>query len=46
MQYRTFGKLDWESSVLGFGILRLPVIDGNPGKIDEPESNRDGAIRH
>lgn len=40
MQYRTCGKLDWESSVLGFGILRLPVIDGDPGKINEPEATR------
>jgi uncharacterized protein len=40
MQYRKFGKLDWEGSVLGFGAMRLPTLDGNPmsKNIDEKES--------
>lgn len=40
MQYRTFGSLNWKPSALGFGAMRLPRIDNDPGQIDEPEATR------
>ncbi|MDR3573032.1 MAG: aldo/keto reductase [Anaerolineaceae bacterium] len=46
MQYRKFGKLDWQGSALGFGCMRLPTTDGNPmsSNINEEEAIR--MIRH
>src|SRR4030042_935528 len=38
MKYRRFGKLDWEVSVLGFGVMRLALIDENPIHLNEVES--------
>jgi predicted aldo/keto reductase-like oxidoreductase len=42
MQYRRFGKLDWNASVLGFGCMRLPTRDGNAhsANVDEAEAVR------
>ena len=35
MQYREFGKLEWQVSALGFGTMRLPLLDRNPANVDE-----------
>jgi len=38
MRYRSFGKLDWKVSALGFGAMRLPIAGGEPAKINETEA--------
>ena len=44
MQYRKFGSLDWRGSALGFGCMRLPVLNNESGEIDEREASR--MVRH
>lgn len=36
MQYRAFGRTGEEVSILGFGCMRLPIIDGRQDAIDVP----------
>lgn len=38
MKYRTFSKTGEEISLLGFGTMRLPVIGGEDGNINEEEA--------
>src|SRR5512137_2793328 len=40
MQYRKFGRLEWNVSALGFGCMRLPTIGGDPKMVDEVEAIR------
>lgn len=44
MQYRKFGKLDYSSSVLGFGCMRLPVFENDASKINAAEATK--MVRH
>ena len=40
MEYKTFNKTGEPISLLGFGMMRLPVVAGQEGKIDEDEAIR------
>lgn len=40
MNYRIFGKTGKKVSVLGFGCMRLPVLDNDNGKVNIPEATR------
>ena len=44
MQYRKLGTTGWDVSILGFGAMRLPTLESDPAKINEPEAIR--MIRH
>lgn len=38
MLYRKFGKEDFESSLLGFGTMRLPMTEGEKPEVDEEKA--------
>ena len=42
MEYRRFGKLEWKTSALGFGCMRLPTKDRKPmsAKIEQDRATR------
>jgi predicted aldo/keto reductase-like oxidoreductase len=40
MEYRHFPKIAFKPSALGFGAMRLPVIDNDQSRVDVPEATR------
>ncbi len=40
MQYRSFGRLEWKPSALGFGAMRLPIVGKDSASIDEELATR------
>jgi len=46
MQFRKFGKLDWQASSLGFGCMRLPTDSGDPNSPNITESEAFAILRH
>lgn len=38
MKYRKFGRLDWKVSALGFGAMRLPVLNNEFSNINQAEA--------
>ncbi len=38
MRYRSFGRLDWKASVLGFGTMRLPITRKDQSRVNEAET--------
>jgi len=46
MEYRRFGKSEWEASILGFGCMRLPTSDAIPISANIVEDEAIRMIRH
>ena len=48
MKYRTLGKTGIKASILGFGAMRLPLVDENPEHVDirQTEAMIEYAVEH
>lgn len=48
MKYRTLGKTGISASILGFGAMRLPLLDENPEHVDikQTEQMIEYAVKH
>ena len=46
MQYRKFGKLDWQASILGYGCMRLPTDENDPNSPNITEKEAFRLIHH
>jgi predicted aldo/keto reductase-like oxidoreductase len=38
MQYRTYGKTGWKTSLLGLGCMRFPGVQGNADQVDREKA--------
>jgi uncharacterized protein len=38
MQYRSFPKINWQPSALGFGAMRLPILNNDQSQVNMPEA--------
>ena len=45
MKYCKFEKLNWKTSALGFGCMRLPVIADDYAQINESEATKIGSSK-
>ena len=40
MTYRTFGRLNWSVSALGYGVMRMPLLRQSPTNVDVDQGTK------